>query len=358
MKIGILTFHRANNLGAVLQAFALQKYIGDNLCRCDIVDFYPNNDIPKEYRGMKKILRICKRIMTYSFTSEKRKREKKFDDFRKQYYILTEKSYYGDNSVIDKLKEYDVLISGSDQILNTILTGCSKAYYLYFFNGRKISYASSFGRCKISSDEVNLIKSELIKFSSLSVREKSAVDIIKEIIGKEAQLVLDPVFLLGREEWSKMCSKNSLASSKYIFVYSMETSAIIEDVVRKLRSETGLPVVAVSGGGKFRVKSVMKDFECGPKEFLKYIRDAEYIVTNSFHGIAFSLRFGKRFYCVAHSSRNTRLENILQLIDQKEKIISSVADSFYDKIIDQKENLDILERYIDISKEYLIRNLR
>lgn len=358
MKIGILTFHRANNLGAVLQAFALQKYINDNLFSCNIIDFYPNNNIPKEYSCMKRQLRHLKRIVTYIFTSKKRKREEKLEKFRKEYYKLSKESYYGDTGIKGKLKDYDVLISGSDQILNIILTGSSKAFYLDFFDGRKISYASSFGRCNISCEEVNLIKNNLINFFALSVREKSAAEIIEREIGKKPQLVLDPVFLLDKDIWSKMCRKVSITPRKYIFVYSMETSEVIEDVARVLRDDTELPVIAVTGGGRFKLNGAIKDFTCGPNEFLRYIMEADYVVTNSFHGTAFSLIFKKKFYCVAHSSRNTRLESILQLINEEEKLITSILDSYVDKIIEKHENLNILERYIDISKDYLLSNLR
>lgn len=358
MKIGILTFHRANNLGAVLQAFALQKYINDNLFSCNIIDFYPNNNIPKEYSCIKKQLRHLKRIVTYIFTSKKRKREEKFEKFRKEYYKLSKESYYGDNGIKGKLKDYDILISGSDQILNITLTGSSKAFYLDFFDGRKISYASSFGRCNISCEEVNLIKNDLINFFALSVREKSAAEIIEREIGKKAQLVLDPVFLLDKDIWSKICRKVSITQRKYIFVYSMETSEVIEAVARVLRNDTGLPVISVTGGGRFKLKGAIKDFMCGPNEFLRYIMEADYVVTNSFHGTAFSLIFNKKLYCIAHSSRNTRLESILQLINKEEKLITSILDSYVDKIIEKYEDLNILERYIDISKDYLISNLR
>lgn len=358
MKIGILTFHRANNLGAALQAFALQKYIEDNLYKCDIIDFYPNNSIPKDYKGIKKILRACKRIMMYPFTGKRRERDKKFDDFRKEYNIITKQHYYGDKDIEGKLEEYDVIVSGSDQILNTTLTGNSKAYYLSFFKGKKISYASSFGRYDISSNEIKLIRSELIKFSAISVRERSAAEIIKNEIGKDPKLVLDPVFLLNKKTWSNMCNKALVLPEKYIFVYLMEGSANIERIVKALKDKTGLPILVVLGAGKLRVKDVIKDFSCGPKDFLRYIRDAEYIVTNSFHGIAFSLIFEKKFYCIAHSSRNTRLENILQLINQREKMISSIVDSYDDKLVEKYGDTNILERYIDISKDYLMKNLQ
>lgn len=132
-------------------------------------------------------------------TKKKRKREYRFDEYRKKYFKMTEQHFYGDNCIKDELKDFDILISGSDQILNTTLTGNSRAYYLDFFEGKKISYASSFGRTNITQNEIDLIKSELPHYSAVSVREKSAGEIIKRISGIDSELVMDPVFLLKKE---------------------------------------------------------------------------------------------------------------------------------------------------------------
>ena len=91
---------------------------------------------------------------------------------------------------------------------------------------------------------------------------------------------------------------------------------------------------------------------------MRYIKNAEYVVTNSFHGSAFSLIFEKKFLCIAHSKRNTRLINILQLINEEEKMISSNLSVYDDKIIEGNKYKNILERYINSSKDYLLNNLR
>ena len=358
MKIGMFTFHRANNLGAVLQASALQKYIQNNFGDCEIVDYYPNNNIPVTYKGIKKVLRICKKIAIYPLTKKKREREHRFDEYRKKYYKLTKQHYYGDSCIEDELKEFDILISGSDQILNTTLTGNSRAYYLGFFEGKKISYASSFGRTNITQSEIDLIKSELPHYSAVSVREKSAGEIIKRICGVDSELVMDPVFLLKKEEWESRCNMDIILPERFIFVYSMENSENLERVVHLIKEEKKIPVIVVRGGGKSGRIVGKEDATCGPAEFLRYIMNAEYVVTNSFHGTAFSLIFEKKFLCIAHSTRNTRLINILQLINEEEKMISSNLNVYDDKIIEGNKYTNILERYINISKDYLLNNLR
>ena len=347
----MLTFHRANNLGAVLQTSALLKYIQDNFGHCEIIDFYPNNRIPVNYRGIKKILRYCKRLVLYTFTATNRKRELNFNNYREKYYSLSDRQYLGDSEIANAQFDYDIIISGSDQILNTTLTGNSKAYYLDFFNGKKISYASSFGRRDVSIEEIKLIRTELPKFSALSVREQSGADIIRKEIGIDPQLVMDPVFLLSKDEWSRRCNEEMKLPKKYIFVYSMEVSPALENAVALIKKEVKLPVIVVRGGGKSRLIERNEDGTCGPEEFLRYVRDAEVIITNSFHGTAFSLIFEKKFLCVAHSTRNARLENIMSIICKEDCLLK--CDSSVPVLVNGKEVSSKIKSYIKVSKEYL-----
>ena len=203
-----------------------------------------------------------------------------------------------------------------------------------------------------------MIKSELPHYSAVSVREKSAGEIIKRICGIDSELVMDPVFLLKKEEWESRCNMDIILPERFIFVYSMENSENLERVVQLIKEEKNIPVIVVRGGGKAGRIVGKEDATCGPAEFLRYIKNAEYVVTNSFHGTAFSLIFEKKFLCIAHSTRNTRLINILQLINEEEKMISSNLSVYADKIIEGNKYTNILERYINLSKDYLLNNLR
>ena len=357
MKIGIITFHLANNIGAVLQTHALQYYVRNNIGNCEIINFYPNNGIPK-YSGVAlDILRKLKKKIPYINSRYEYIRDYKFDKFRNDYLNISEKYYYGDQEFKTDNLPYDVIISGSDQILNMTLTGNSFSYYLHSYEGKKVSYASSFGRNNISDLEIAAIRSELPKFSALSVREQSGADIIKKEIGIEPQLVMDPVFLLSKDEWCKRCNEELKLPEKYIFVYSMEVSPVLENAVSTIKEETGLPVIVVRGGGKPGLIEGNEDGTCGPEEFLRYIRDAEIVITNSFHGTAFSLIFEKKFLCVAHSTRNARLENIMHLINQDEKMICHTSEKYNKKVIYGDKSISNLERYIDLSRKYLTQNI-
>lgn len=358
MKIGILTFHRANNLGAVLQASALLNYLQSLGCDCEIIDFIPNNAIDSS-GYIKKFLRFVKKIIIFPKSHRNYKREKRFENYRLKYYSLSRETYYGDEDIRKKQINYDILISGSDQILNTTLTGNSKSFYLSFASViKKVSYASSFGRTNITKLERELIKSEFSNFDAISVREESAKDIVFQETGRNSQLVVDPVFLLSKDEWCKRCNEEISLPKKYIFVYSMEVSPVLEYIVKKISDENNLPVIVVRGGGKASRIIGKEDFSCGPAEFLRYIRDAALIVTNSFHGIAVSLIYGKKFVAIAHSKRNARIENILKLSKVEQMLLPNNFEKELgdDYIINGQEAFEKLTECIDVSKEFLKKN--
>ncbi len=354
MKIGILTFHRANNLGAVLQASALLQYLQDYHGQTELIDFYPNN-AAKRPGTLRKLLSVVKRVVLFPSMAAQIKKEKRFAAYRKKYYTLSGQTLYGDGEIRQAKLSYDVLISGSDQIFNTNLTGDTAAYYLDFENrAKKISYASSFGRSALSEREIQLIKEELPKFSAISVREDSAAEQIKREIGLRVPVVVDPVFLLDKAQWNNRCSNETLPG-RYIFVYSMENSENLETAVTTMQQSMGLPVIVVRGGGQPGRISGKEDPTCGPEEFLRYIRDAELVITNSFHGTAFSILFEKDFLCVAHSTRNARLENLMQMIDRKNALIgnSRQAAAPQDHIVDGWKAREKMNTHIEQSKAYL-----
>lgn len=350
MKIGMITFHNVMNLGANLQAYALNKYINTNIGQCEIIDFYPNNQTAHKNR-LRRFLSKAKAVVFY----RKYAKNRKYAKFQKKFYISSTKTYYGDSQIQLSPPKYDVLISGSDQILNTTLSGESTSYYLSFDNqGYKISYASSFGREKLSGFEYSLIDTELTKFKYLSVREKSAAEIIEARIGKRPPIVLDPVFLLTEEVWKQIGSEIDLPD-KYIFVYAMEVTESIQKAIEKAKKKYDIPVLIVYGSTDNMTLDGKVILDCGPEDLISYIRNASIVVTNSFHGTAFSIIFGKKFLCIAHSMRNTRLDNMMELISQKERLIAFATEEYdiCDYIVDGYNAAMQLEKHIKESQEYL-----
>ena len=351
MKIGMITFHRARNMGANLQAYAMNKYINDHIGQCEIIDFYPNNQTAHKNK-IRKFLSFMKSLLLYRH----RVIDRKYLRFQKKHYIMSPKTYYGDEDLLSCPPKYDLLISGSDQILNITLSDVSKSYYLYFDSeAKKISYASSFGRTELSEDEYSLIDDELRKFEYLSAREASAKRIIEERIGVNVEQVLDPVFLLSANEWEKIGEKVQVRD-KYIFVYAMEVTPWLENTVKEACQKYSLPVLVLYGCSDNRVLGGNVLSDCGPQEFVSYIKQAELVITNSFHCTAFSIIFEKKFICVSHSSRNARLENIMTLIHEKDNLVNSeqVNISIIDCVVEGTNALKQLTSHIEKSKRYLV----
>ena len=358
-RIGILTFHRANNLGAVLQAAALCRYLNEHVGNTEIIDFVPNNNVPRNFPGMKILRKLKLGIITLKKDSSVIRTEK-FEKFQHENYTLSAKTYYGDQGMAEADGKYDLLISGSDQILNTTLSGCSESFYLAFEDkAEKISYASSFGRTEITDEEKRLIRAELPKFKALSFREESGRKIVNELTGVDGTVVVDPVFLLSREDWEKRCNGDRSAQ-KYLFVYAMEATPVLLMAILESQKKFQLPVVMVKGGSQYPDIEARKDDCCGPGEFLLYIRNAECVITNSFHGTAFSIIFGRKLICVAHSKRNARLESIVELTGNTGKIVepSTEAEKVMEMLIDGEKGYLAMSGMIEESKRYLQQSVK
>lgn len=356
MMVGILTFHRALNLGATLQAYALQEYVNDNICEAELIDFYPNNGIPKSRTFSRTVAHGVRSVINYKKVKQDRDKQREFQSFWDKYYRVSNRAYFGDKNAYLIDKDYGVLISGSDQILNCTLTGNTEAYYLSFANNAKrVSYASSFGREHITDNEHNLIRRELPQFSAISVREESAAEVIKNNLGITPQLVVDPVFLLDKRKWESMAKPQE--RGRYIFVYAMEVTQQIYKAVEFISNLYGLPIVTVCGGKSTDGLPGRKITTCGPEMFLSLLRDADIVVTNSFHGTALSFIFGKKVVVAAHSSRNTRLANIMKLTNMSSKIVSSDTNIGKEFIVEGKEAYDAMAELIEESKEFLKQNI-
>lgn len=347
--IGILTFHRVLNVGANLQAYALQHFIQKEISACEIIDYYPNNFL-KRKSWKRKILSFGKKY--FLPTSWKTNtREKAFIKFQKQYYVLSNKAYYGDSDCINA-HNYSTIISGSDQILCTTLSGNSITYYLPFDGIQKISYASSFGKDELSDLEQWAIMSFFPSFKNISFRESSGYELVSNLITlKEKNIVVDPVFLLEKSEWNLLTKPTN---KKYILVYAVESSEWLIRAIEQAKKEYNLPIIILSACKIIDKKYGKTITTFDPKLFLSYLKNAEHIITNSYHGFAFSLIFGKTATICAHRTRNTRILSLITLIGEQDKLFTHKSTSCVS--IDGEKAYLRLNNLIDYSKRYLKRN--
>lgn len=313
-KIGIITYHLANNLGAVLQAYALQQTIIKRYnVDCKILNYY--NDIFKEKSNCTGIKRLPKNLY-YSLKSIR------FNKFRNKYLITTK--LCTKDSIKKYNKSFDCLITGSDQVWNL---SCSREDFTYFLDfcdnikSKKISYAASVGNYHFTDDDIKKIKPLLEKFDSISIRERDSLEQFK-FLNKNIEVVPDPVFLLEKSDWDFICNKKILHED-YVFVYLIQEDVNVLRAATKYAEENNLRIIN-------NKKSIEFIFHNSPADFISWIKYANKIFTNSFHGTAFSLIYNKDFEAdieLKNGDKNNRILNLLKIINAEDKIINSTNNN-------------------------------
>lgn len=293
MKIGILTFHRANNYGAVLQCYALQEYLNQIGYEAFVVD-YRQTRIEKAYKFWrwdwfaKKILFPNKLYQFFKYVKKSKVRKKFFDNFRHEYLNLTKKC------TLDNIPMYfDRYVIGSDQVLSESITGELDPIYAGDFsikeNALKIAYAV--GTNKKSID--NIDKYEWLKildnFDSFSLREKSLANYLSQVVGKDIDSNIDPTLLHDKIFWERLCIEGECFENK-IVVYQVRDynniSGLLLRKAEKIAKIFGLEVVDLSR------------YSYSVNEWISYIRNAKCVLTTSFHAVAFALIFERPLYAV------------------------------------------------------------
>ena len=321
--IGLLSFHRAKNYGAVLQAYALQKSIEKEGKDCEYINIRFNSPQGNQQENRKTFLQKFKNI--------KRKllliyRSKKFCAFCEKYLKVSQESYLGDSNICD-MDKYDSYIVGSDQVWNLRLTKETKSFLLHFVsdNKRKNSYASSFGVDSLPEKYERIIEKYLPRFENISVREQQGAELIKKITGIDAVVCLDPTLLLTKQEWTSI-EKKSIYKN-YVFICAMDDTDTLIERAREIAKKNKLRILAV--GLKKNYKGVKNIYAASPEQWLGLINNAHTVVTNSFHGTAFSINLNKEFfveYLPEGWTVNSRLENIVKLFGIEDRVIGNSAE--------------------------------
>ena len=360
MKINTITCHDVYNSGASLQAYALMKYLQGFGHDVKIIDYKPEYlsrhyklwivANPKYEKNM--ILKIIYLLLKLPGRLWALKTKKVFDNFKNQYLDITETRYKSNEELKENLPEADIYIAGSDQIWNaTFPNGKDEAFYLDFVPNNKIkaSYAASFATETFPEELKQKTSKMLSQFDYISVREKSGLDILKNMDINNGVQVLDPVFLLNKDHWDKMCIDIN-CTGKYLLVYDFDNNPLIKEIAIKISKEKGLKIYTI-------FKSDYSDkviSQMGPIEFISYIKNAEFIISNSFHGTAYSLIFEKEFIVTNRVDKiNTRMRDLLSEIGISERLVSNIDEiNCLEKLnySDIKYNIDKL---IKQSKLYL-----
>lgn len=335
MKVGIVTFHKSHNYGALLQAVALREALVKSGHSVYYVDYHSTyhkllyNVNPFSNISKKGVKGLISDIIRYPY------RKKRYNHF------LTFINKFIQPYCKTLEEEYDLVIFGSDQIwrpqhnggdFNPMYFGdcCIKARI-------RASYAASMGNENLSVHQKKRLKSLVKNFNFISVRESSLKRLLEDMGIKNVYLSLDPTLLLCKEEWDKIIP-TPLSQRKYILFYDLMQGSFDNDAVYEFAQKRNLEVIKLLGSAKRKDTSFIRTTD-GPFEFISLIKNAEFVFTSSFHGLAFSIIYHKQFYASFknNAGRAISLLNMLHLeghlLETYTKEIPSYDDIKYDKVM-------------------------
>ena len=362
MKIGILTYHRAENYGALLQAYALKTYLKSLGHDVSFVDYWPNYH--KRYfelfswkKFMEGSIREKLVLLYYLFfwNSMRKKRKKNLQAFMyEELGLLPKVKYYSDSDVV---REFDVVFYGSDQIWRKQKMKSHPGYDFWYLGSenvkaRKIAYAASMGNTEVKEAEKAAFRDYLSKFETISVREDSLKEFLASL-GVEAQQVCDPVFLLPRIQWEGLAKKSTepLPYQHYILVYNLLGNSSTVKFSEQLSREKGLPIVEVNKKYVPFTGHKLYNRTARVEEFLSLIAQADYVVSNSFHGVALSLIFQRQFFAVGMGKRAGRVISLLNTLKISERYKENYSSDYSPidyNLVDEQANV-----YAADSKMYI-----
>ncbi len=327
MKIGILTMHKVLNYGSALQAYALQHYISKLGYDAELIDYiFPNGARKERMSLIRRIFSPLRKIMSGRLI-----KEQKFRQFYKDYFVCSKNRYESPEKLAKAELDYDIFMTGSDQVWNPQHIKDDRSFFFPFVpeNSKKISYASSFSVAHIPEAEKAIYRDLLGSYNAISVREKSGVQIVEELTGKEAEMVCDPTLLIDKAEWSDMVKNMPKPYPEpyilaYILRYSYDPYPEINNIIDTVQNRLGHHLIILDGSfNDIRRKNATVIKNAGPLEFINLVKNASFIITTSFHGTAFALNFGIPFYSVIkdRSGFDTRMTDLLDKIGCSDRAI-------------------------------------
>lgn len=360
-KVGILTFSYSSNPGSVLQAYALQETIsGFSGFDASIINYQKTGaDKPKIGKNVfcgsiknwtpKNIAKWTVRLVAYPM------RMGRYLKFFDKFYKGFSETPVSREALPALAENYDKFVVGSDQVWNFGSINVDHTYFLDFVpdGEKKISYAASFGQKGVPDSEIKAVSPLLADFSHISVREEEGVKTVSELCKKTAEWVLDPSLIFPEEKWHQMAAAPK--EKDYVFLYLREESASAEEFAIKLAKQYNLEVVKVFIHWKCNKKG-KRTRALGPEEWLGYVKNAKYVVTNSFHGICFSINLKKEFYVDLLKNRadtNPRIAGVMAQFDLSDRRLDLVEDVSSLKSIDYEKVNTIKAQKTERSLNYL-----
>lgn len=326
-RVGILTYHTGYNYGASLQAFALQSFIRKLGYPCKIINFETRRfKASREMfsaspRRPKEWVKMGARLPYYRVL---KRRQALFDQFTENC-LDTTPLYRTEREVVEHATDFDCIICGSDQIWNLSKKDAPAANPVYFLNfpkqQRRVAYAASFGSwVREAPQREGEFLPWLRQFDAISVREESGAAYLR---GKNllCTVVIDPTLLLDAESYEQIRAPRQI-EGQYVLLFSWSCGKEVLHVAKRTAAALGLPLYQITPPPRAMFQGIPRKLDAGPREFLSLIRYADWVVTDSFHGTAFSVTYEKDFFSVvSRNGSDTRIDSLLSRLGLKERMI-------------------------------------
>lgn len=367
MKIGIITMHRVCNFGSALQAYALQKYISDNICQdVWLIDYlYPNKEhlllIGKSTDLKSKLIIFLSKIIG-SFLPARKIRKRRFNLFYSRFFKLSDE-YVSHKQILANPPIFDKYVTGSDQVWNPETMFNDGAFYLDFVRSGaiKFSFGSSFSNVDFSIKDRNIINNFLRSYSYIGIREHSGYDFVRSLDLNKNTVVentCDPTLLLSQKEYNKIADFSEMnIEGEYILVYHLsyfDAEPAMSNVIRESVARLNCPVIHI--GYRFLGYHGKKKYlsDIGPSEFVWLYKNAKIVITSSFHGTVFAVIYRKPFYSIVpNSSKENRSKDFLTEIGLENRLIFTDRSDNNVDFDDFNINEQKLAKYIGKSKNFL-----
>ena len=361
MKIGLLTFHCAQNYGAVLQCYATQEFLKSKGYDVEVVDYRPDY-LLRPYRLFNTQRLACGNPITSAINLVKELIQFPRRCYRQWAYRRFTKKYLALSNLVTKETiptYYDTYIVGSDQIWNPKLThGFDDAYFCRFAfhknNKRYIAYAASMEAKELTIDAQEFYKESLKHFDSISVREGNLIQLLQPLTQRKITQVLDPTLMADPRIWNNFLTHHS-EKKKYVVIYQGRSNKASERIAKDIAKQVGGKVVILSTW--FSLSRGESHLNVGPDKFIDIIRHAACVITTSFHGTAFSIIFNRPFYTIRmNDGADTRSQSLLEALNLQDRMIDTDSSPIF-STIDYSEANSKLEELRCLSQEFLLNAL-
>ncbi len=341
-RISLITIHVGNNFGSVLQTIASCLMLKKLGCDVTVVDYWPDRVTYRRYwlDALKSPVKLAWRMIYFPMALANKYI---YLSYLRKYCKLSKRITPRSDFAVE-CPRADVYVTGSDQVWNSIHNEGFDGHY--YFEGlpadaTKMAFCSSIGREDLDEKEKPKVRELLLGYKAISVREDSAANILKKL-GIESTQLIDPTFLLDRLQWEPFMSER-IVKQPYLLVYTPYNTIDKEMIYRAARliaAQRGLKVITFSWTMKGESLADKTIKYANPGDFLSLMHYADFVITNSFHGTAFSINLNKQFFVFQPSAFSTRIESILRKTGLTDRMI------FSDAAVESSAEID----YVDVNR--------